>query len=170
MQFQVPQFIETEDKIIGPLSLRQFLFLAAGFGCGFIFYFLVQLWLWIALMIFFVGGSAALAFVNVNGKTLAKVLSSAATFYWNPRTYVWQPKQPALPKTSENIGPTKEGFSIEKVVAGMALKSAWRYLQTGSKAPEEQKPAEEQIKTKEVYQAFREITGERRIAKRVDYR
>ena len=28
MQFQVPQFIETEDKVVGPLTLRQFMYIA----------------------------------------------------------------------------------------------------------------------------------------------
>ena len=36
MQFQVPQFIEIEDKIIGPFTGRQFAFLLGGFGGGFI--------------------------------------------------------------------------------------------------------------------------------------
>ena len=30
MQYQVPQFIETEDTIIGSLTLRQFIYLAVG--------------------------------------------------------------------------------------------------------------------------------------------
>ena len=32
MRFHVPQFIEKESKIIGPLTLRQFLWLLAGGG------------------------------------------------------------------------------------------------------------------------------------------
>ena len=32
MQFQVPQFIEVEDKIVGPLTFKQFIYLAGGGG------------------------------------------------------------------------------------------------------------------------------------------
>ncbi|TSC61742.1 MAG: SsrA-binding protein, partial [Parcubacteria group bacterium Athens0416_74] len=32
MQFQVPQFIEVEDKIVGPLTFKQFVFIAGGLG------------------------------------------------------------------------------------------------------------------------------------------
>ena len=30
MKFQVPQFIETEEKIIGPFTVKQFIFIAIG--------------------------------------------------------------------------------------------------------------------------------------------
>ena len=32
MMFSVPQFIDVEDKIIGPLTLKQFIYLAGGAG------------------------------------------------------------------------------------------------------------------------------------------
>ncbi|NCT02072.1 PrgI family protein, partial [Candidatus Parcubacteria bacterium] len=32
MRFEVPQFIEVEDKIFGPLTWRQFLYLSGGLG------------------------------------------------------------------------------------------------------------------------------------------
>jgi hypothetical protein len=35
MQFQVPQFIEIEDKIIGPLTFTQFIYIAGGIGLAF---------------------------------------------------------------------------------------------------------------------------------------
>ena len=36
MQFQVPQFIEIEDKIIGPFTVKQFIYLVGGAGMDFI--------------------------------------------------------------------------------------------------------------------------------------
>lgn len=168
MQFQVPQFIDSEDKIIGPLTIRQFAYIAGGAGLSFIFYFLVEPIVWAFIAVILLGAAAGLAFVNINGQQLPKVLAAAFRYYWNPQTFVWQPETPNLPKTPENVG--SGGFSLEKIVAGIALKNTWRYLQTGSKAPEEPHPAEEQVKTKETYQVFRPITGERKVAKRVDYR
>ncbi len=32
MEYQVPQFIEVEDKIIGPLTLKQFIYVAGASG------------------------------------------------------------------------------------------------------------------------------------------
>jgi len=38
MRFQVPQFIEIESKIFGPLTFKQFIYLAGGAGLSFLFY------------------------------------------------------------------------------------------------------------------------------------
>jgi len=40
MQYQVPQFIEVEDRIIGPLTLKQFLYLAFAGAILFVLWFL----------------------------------------------------------------------------------------------------------------------------------
>src|SRR3989344_2665997 len=44
MEYQVPQFIEVEDKIIGPLTLKQFIYLAG--EAGFSYYTRAKLFLW----------------------------------------------------------------------------------------------------------------------------
>ena len=38
MRFQTPQFIEIEDRIFGPLTLKQFIYLAGSAGLAFLFY------------------------------------------------------------------------------------------------------------------------------------
>ena len=38
MQFQVPQFIEVEDKIFGPLTFRQAVYLVGGAGLSYVIY------------------------------------------------------------------------------------------------------------------------------------
>jgi hypothetical protein len=41
MRYQVPQFIDVEDKVIGPLTIKQFIYLAGGAGmCFVIFHFI----------------------------------------------------------------------------------------------------------------------------------
>ena len=169
MQFQVPQFIDTEDKIVGPLSIRQFIYLAVACGVSAILYFSVQAWLWIVLSIPVLGLGGAMAFAKVNGRPFAKFASSAFGFYWKPQTYVWQPEQPRLKKTAEHVQESvSSGFSVEKFFAGLALKKAWSTVQTGSAAPEE--PKRLAPSGNERYEVFHGITGEQRAAKRVDYR
>ena len=41
MQFQVPQFIEVEDKIFGPLTLKEFLYLGGGIGMAVVLFIFV---------------------------------------------------------------------------------------------------------------------------------
>jgi len=68
MQFKVPQFLDIEDKIFGPFTFRQFVYLAGGAGFCFVLYKLLGL-LWAALPILLVGGlSAALTFYRPNNK------------------------------------------------------------------------------------------------------
>lgn len=94
MQYQVPQFIETEDKVVGPFSLRQFAFVGAAAVVSGVCYFLLQTWLFLIVAIILVGGAGALSFVKINGRPLLKILISAFNFYWKPQMYVWKPDHP----------------------------------------------------------------------------
>ena len=44
MQYQLPQFIDIEDKIVGPLTFKQFIYIAGGAGICFIAYRLLPFW------------------------------------------------------------------------------------------------------------------------------
>ena len=66
MLFQLPQFIETEDKIVGPFSLKQFLYVGVAFGISAILYFLVKTWVWLVLSTPLVGAAIAFAFSNTS--------------------------------------------------------------------------------------------------------
>lgn len=165
MQFQVPQFIEIEDKIIGPLTIRQFIYLAVAGGVSVMLYFAVETWVWFIFSLVIMGIASAFAFLKINGRPFYVVLFAGARFLWNPHTYVWQPDQPTLPKTPEAMASDAEGFSLEQILAGHSLKNAWRAMQTGTAA---KKPAARS--GSERYMIFRRPTGERRAARRIDYR
>jgi len=172
MQFQVPQFIDTEDKILGPLSLKQFFYLAIVAGFCFILFFLIgSLFVWVLLTIVIMGSAVALIVVKVNGRPLSRVFFSAMRYYWQPQTYVWQPKDQNM-KTQREISSTrKPGLSLDSIIMGMALKKTWQKLQTGT-GGQAKKTGMRQFsqQVKERYQIFEKITGERKAAKRVDYR
>lgn len=165
MQFQVPQFIDTEDKIVGPLSIRQFVYIVIAAGASVLLYFSVRAWLWIILSIPLLAFGAAMAFVKINGRPFSKFLMAGLSYYWKPQTYVWQPDQPKLPKTADAVGKSV-GFSVEKLFAGMALKKAWSTVQVGAPAPEAKPQREDSSR----YQVFHKLSGEHEAAKRVDYR
>lgn len=170
MQFQVPQFIETEDKVVGPLSLRQFAYVGGAAVAILLLYFLLATWLWFIFSLIIAAVGAGLAFVRINGRSLLRVASSAASFYWRPQIYLWQSENRVLPKTEETLkSEVGGGFSLENIVRGMALRNAWRQVEVGSRASAQK--AELTLKRmKERYEVFRGLSGERRVAKRVDYR
>lgn len=193
MQYQVPQFIETEDKIVGPLSLRQFIYVGVGVGLSGMLFFVLQTWLWVILSAILVGGAIAISFIKIGGRPLANVLLSAFYFYWNPQTYVWQPEHPVITpaheeKHEENKPPKTPGFSIEKflatkpkkpaavpdaakarasVAAGTTLHKSWENIQTG-KTMSDKEFIDKKMSGR--YEIFRKIAGDRDAARRVDYR
>lgn len=94
MRFQVPQFIEIEDKIFGPLTLKQFIYLAGGGGISYVVYsiipyFTFALFFIIPIMLF----SVALAFYKFNGKPFIFVVESAVKFTLGNKLYLWQKKE-----------------------------------------------------------------------------
>jgi hypothetical protein len=166
MQYQVPQFIDTEDKIAGPFTMRQFIYLSLSGGAVFFLYFLLQSWIWIIIAFVVMAAAFSLAFMKVNGQKLSYVIRAAFLFYWQPQLYLWQPENPQMEKTPTAMQTgASHGFDIEGIVSGLALKSAWQFVQTGSKAEHPAALAEQ----KERYQLFRRQTGDLRAAKRVDY-
>ncbi len=168
MQFQVPQFIETEDKIVGPFSLRQFLYLAAGGGLIFVLFFFLKLTLWVIVAVIIGALSAALALIKVNGRPLTKVLMAAIGFYWKPKMYLWQ--------RTEKSAPSETEVSRAEEETRPAVQNLHQKLTT-SREPIRQREKAVKPQTfgqpkdfKGKYEVLRKITGEREVAKRVDYR
>lgn len=167
MQFQVPQFIETEDKVVGPLSLRQFMYIGIGGLVCAVFYFFVQPWLFVIATIVIMGGVIAIAFIKVNGQPFTKILAAALNFYWKPQAYVWKPgTAPVVKRQAE-----PSGISLEAIASGMALHKSWENLQNGSPTPQRTSAAElVEKRMNQRYQILEKTTGDRQAAKRVDYR
>ena len=105
MRFQVPQFIEIEDTIFGPLTFKQFLYLGGSGGLAFLFYVFLPLWLAIVPIIAVAGLGFALAFYKVNERPFINIIESAVYYYSNPKLYVWKKqekiKKPTKTKTNE---------------------------------------------------------------------
>src|SRR3989344_4575868 len=103
MQFQVPQFIETEAKIVGPLTLKQFGYLGAAGILSFLLFFVLQTWLWFIATAFLGISAAAFAFIKYHGRPLIIILKSALVYAWKPKLYLWQRQEEVfqLPKMPE---------------------------------------------------------------------
>lgn len=109
MRFQVPQFIEVEDKIFGPLTIMQFVYLAGGIG------FFVALWLvlpaWAAILL---GAPVtllglALAFYRVNDRPFIDVLQAALEYRLRNRLYIWDKSRTTESKPiQQKIAKSKE--------------------------------------------------------------
>ncbi len=91
MEYQVPQFIEVEDKIFGPFTLKQFIYLAGGGGLSVaLFLYVHPLLLAIILIIPIAALSGALAFYRVNNKSFVEMLEAGFNYYTKGRLYLWR--------------------------------------------------------------------------------
>ncbi len=92
-QYQVPQFIEVEDKIFGPLTLKQFIYLAGGAGICLMFFTLLPFWLMFILSVPVMSFSAALAFYKINGRPFIVALEHAASYTFGSKLYLWKQRE-----------------------------------------------------------------------------
>lgn len=117
MQFQVPQFIEREARVVGPLTFRQFLYVGAAGAVAFVMYFTLPLTLFVAGTILVMGIGIALAFFSVGGKSLPALLMGFLAFSIGTKTYVWKKGK----FSSVISGPASEAPTPELTVEQLSL-------------------------------------------------
>ena len=113
MKYQVPQFIEVEDKIFGPLTLKQFLYIAGGGALGYIIWAAIPvktiaIIVGLPVVLFFV----ALALYPVNGRPFIATVESALKYFLGTKRYTWKQaeKKPVAPDAPKENVTTSEAF------------------------------------------------------------
>ena len=90
MEYQVPQFIEVEDKIFGPFTFKQFIYIAGGAGLCTILVLSLPLVIGIILAIPVAAFAGALAFYKLNNKSFIELLEAGFTYYTKGRLCLWR--------------------------------------------------------------------------------
>ncbi len=88
-QFVVPQFIDVEDKIIGPVTTRQFVILLVASLLIFVAYKLADTALFIFLLCIIGGSALILAFVKINGQPFHYFLLNIFQTVRRPSLRIW---------------------------------------------------------------------------------
>lgn len=90
MRFEVPQFIEIEDKIFGPLTWRQFVYVGGGVAVVLVLFFTAPFIVFV-LFGFPIGLLAfLLGFYPVNNRPFSIFLESFVKYFKNTRLYLWR--------------------------------------------------------------------------------
>ncbi len=89
-QYQVPQFIEVENPIIGPLTIYQFLWFAGGGAVCIVLYFILSPLFFFLAALLIMGIAAAFAFVKIENKPFLYYVSNLLSFSLKPQIYEWQ--------------------------------------------------------------------------------
>jgi hypothetical protein len=123
MQYKVPQFIEVEDKIFGPLTFKQFVYLAGAGGIALVLVSVLPLWLALLFAAPFAVLGGALAFYRVDDRPLVVVLEHAFNYVMGHKLYLWKHRdasapirRPSVPvKAAAPLTPVPPKFSESKL-------------------------------------------------------
>lgn len=130
MRYQVPQFIEIEDKIFGPLTLKQFIYLAGGAGLCLVFFTLLPLYITVILAIPVMAFSAGLSFYEINGRPMIVALEHAASYFLGTKLYLWKQrdassqivKAPAAAVTPTQVVPKLSQSKLKDLAWSLNIK------------------------------------------------
>ena len=117
-------YIEIENKLIGPLTLKQFLYLLGGAAVGFFSYLFLAFWLWLILFAPVAVLALAFAFYKPNGLRFERVFLSAVNWFLNPRYYFWQKEEKMREvdldflegeKKPAKVAPKKKVYNVKEI-------------------------------------------------------
>ncbi len=112
MNFQVPQFIEIEDKIFGPLTFKQFIYVAGGAGAAFILWTYLPRVIAVIPALAVLGLGLALAFYKINNRPFIFTLESALRYFVGRKLYLWQRKDKTPEARQLPTGQNRSGIAV----------------------------------------------------------
>jgi len=118
MDYQVPQFIEVEDKLVGPLTLKQFLYVAGSAGLCIVFFSYLSFFFAFVVSIPIAGFGLALAFYKINGKPFIDVLEAGFNYYTSKRLMLWKYTAPTKEESSAAAAASAAAESAARPVRG----------------------------------------------------
>lgn len=127
MRYQVPQFIEVEDKIFGPLTLKQFIYLIGGAGISFVLWQLMPLIIAIFFILPIAGLSLGLAFYKINSRPLINTIEYAARYGAGNKLYLWDTDRKSVKKKGEEEAdaPAKSQLAVPNLSQSKIRDIAW---------------------------------------------
>jgi len=125
MRFQVPQFIEVEDKIFGPLTFKQFIYVAGGVGIGVVLFSLLPNFIALVISIPVVLFALALAFYKVNDKPFVRVVESFFKYQLGSKLYIWKKEDRKIDSKQETKNKDVEQVYVPKLSDSKLKELTW---------------------------------------------
>lgn len=129
MRFTLPQFIEHEAKIVGPLTFRQFSFIGVAAAICFILYYAVPFSVFLVACLILGGGAAVLAFLKIGGRSLATVFGNFLKFSASTRIFIWKKGETPI-MFFKKVETEKEEEAEDELPLKIAEKSQLKKLRT----------------------------------------
>lgn len=162
--FQVPQFIDQKAKIVGALNLAQFGYVAVAGLLIFGLYYIFNLFVWITLSIPIAGLALFLSFAKINGQEAPKILGSMIGYIFGAKVYVWKRETPqtAIKLKSDEVEKVRNMMHLQEKIKSIAL-SVTTHKNHGQERNEHDTTQSDRA------EMVTYTTGEKKLAKRVDY-
>lgn len=115
MRFQVPQFIEVEDKLFGPLTLKQFIYLAGSVGLAAVFFAFLPKFIAAIFALPIILFGAALAFYRINNQPFINTVEAFFKYTTNKRLYIWHKEEKKPQASGEKSAQRESQFYVPKL-------------------------------------------------------
>jgi hypothetical protein len=125
MRFQVPQFVEVEDKIFGPLTLKQFIYLAGGAGMCAICWFFLPKFIAIIAMAPIAIFSLTLAFYKPNNRPFIFFVESFFRYTIGSKLYIWKKHEKKIAISEEKREEDISDIYIPKLSGSKLKDLSW---------------------------------------------
>jgi hypothetical protein len=117
MRFEVPQFIDVEDKIFGPFTWKQFVYIAGGLGGAIMLYIFLPFYLFILAATPIVALAGGLAFLPVNNRPLSVFIEAMVKYVSTHRLYIWKRQERAAAPAIEETAPIYTPPTTNKIAS-----------------------------------------------------
>lgn len=102
MRFRVPQFIDVKDKIFGPLTFVQFVYIVGGIMAIYLLYKILPLWLAIIPIIIVGVLAGLLAFYRINNKPFVDYLKASFLYFTSSKLFIWKQRPAKIADSKED--------------------------------------------------------------------
>jgi len=102
MNYEVPQFIRENVKLMGWITFTQLWIVLSFAGLVILLFFALEIWLWIILSMFLAPIGILLAFGQIHGVPIYSLIIAAIRHFWLPKYYLWK-KEKTLTKTTYSV-------------------------------------------------------------------
>jgi hypothetical protein len=125
MRFSVPQFIDVEDKIFGPLTIKQAIYLVGAVGGAYLSYAAFGGIGVVFIGLPLLGFAGLLGFVQVNNRPFIAVVTAAFFYKIKNKLYLWK----KTPPQQKKLVATEPGSTVnQKIIVPDTTQSKLRAL------------------------------------------
>lgn len=129
MRFEVPQFIEIEDKIFGPFTWKQFIYLGGGVGFAVVLFITTNMFVFLLFGLPVAGLAGLLAFYQINNRPFSSFLESIMKYAGSSRLYLWRKSGTGIYHGSPEVDHAQEMIASYNPQGNGSLNSLSRKLE-----------------------------------------